>query len=194
MKSMCGFEPVIQKQGGTFVSHHMVFHKQLVSDLIEMIIKRNNVKIPWPMYVMSLSSRFYRFSEYLTYSSYLSYFHHSRFHYHEYQCFGKGGLRFRDPNEIISHLLYFLGGCVHHSGISYLQMQDFVFSTWEQYSTSTVFPAYIQLDHVYGIISLKPIVHEIDNERQSETTIESITDSTISTASDSCRDYFSLLC
>jgi hypothetical protein len=162
MKYLTGFDPLEPSYSplspsitqGTFVAHHMVFNKQFTKELLSLIAENSDFNRPWPLTIMSSSRKFYRFSEYKTYSSYMLRNHSSSFHYHDFSLFGDGGLRFRKAipiiDDILSHYSFTNGG------FSYQQIKHYVKNNWERLSTTSnnpnrVFPAYIQLDHVYGL-------------------------------------------
>jgi hypothetical protein len=167
MEESCGFPPLDPNGGGTFVGHHMVFHRRHVEELLTLITRRYQEKNPqqaneksWPQIIMGLSHSFYRFSEYKTYSSFMVYNHPDSFHYHPLDHFGKGGIRFREANEVISKMLQ---DCSYSdAGISYAQVVNFTFSNHSILSNDSLvringdldqmnIPPYVQLDHVYGL-------------------------------------------
>jgi hypothetical protein len=77
--------------------------------------------------------------------------HPEEFHYHKLNDFGAGGLRFREANEIISKIVV---DCpVLNGGIPYLQIKTFFDRSWKSCPGANLnfLPAYIQLDHVYGL-------------------------------------------
>jgi hypothetical protein len=162
MKYLTGFDPIepsfsplsASTTQGTFVAHHMVFNKQFTKELLSLIAENSEFNRLWPLTIMCSSRKFYRFSEYKTYSSFMLRNHPSSFHYHDFSLFGDGGLRFRKAipiiDDILSHYSFTNGG------FSYQQIRAYVKNNWERLSTATnnpnrVFPAYIQLDHVYGL-------------------------------------------
>ena len=76
--------------------------------------------------------------------------HPDDFHYHELALFGNGGLRFREANNVIDDMLKVCQ--VVDGGISYDQIREYVACNWKQLTTpGSTMPAYIQLDHVYGL-------------------------------------------
>jgi hypothetical protein len=71
MRALCGFGPREPEGGGTFVAHHMVFHRALVGELLEHMVRHTGSSLPWPRLIMSYSRRYFRFSEYKTYASFV---------------------------------------------------------------------------------------------------------------------------
>ena len=73
------------------------------------------------------------------------------FHYHFFCDFGAGGLRFREANEIVKKILQ---KCpVINGGIPYEKIKLFFDENWKNLpgAKENLYPAYIQLDHVYGL-------------------------------------------
>lgn len=103
---------------------------------------------------MSLSRQYYRFSEYKTYATFMLNKHPDKFHYHDLNCFGEGGLRFREANTIVDEMLK---SCrLRKCGLSYKQVSNFMLKKWHELSEKQQLqpflrPAYVQLDHVYGL-------------------------------------------
>jgi hypothetical protein len=95
---------------------------------------------------MSWSKKFFRFSEYKTYATYMLRHHPNEFHFHDLEHFGAGGLRFRDANSIVKDMLATCN--VSDGGLAYRQVKLFVDESLRRSGEN---PAYIQLDHVYGL-------------------------------------------
>ncbi len=170
MKALTGLNPVDPIGGGTFVTHHMVFHASCVAELLRLMQATTKSGLPWPLLIMSMSQKHYRFSEYKTYCAFMTRFHPHLFHYHPFGDFGEGGLRFREANDVIDSLL---AACrFSDGGLSYEQMKTYFFHrTWKKKNNTAVVapqnsfcqnsydiekrvvvrPAYVQLDHVYGL-------------------------------------------
>ena len=152
MKALINMIPVVPNEGGTFVSHHMIFEKKRVTEMINLMIEHTGyLNIPWPKLLMSFSRKFYRFSEYKTYSTFMINKHPEEFHYHLFNDFGEGGLRFREADEIIKKIL--LKCPIINGGIPYKEIKLFFDENWNILpgAKKNVYPAYIQLDHVYGL-------------------------------------------
>lgn len=147
--------PQEPKEGGTFVAHHMTFSKQRVIEMLDLMVETTGCRdLPWPKLIMSYSRIFYRFSEYKTYATYMTKKHPSEFNYHPLNNFGAGGLRFREANDIIGRIVE---NCpVMNGGIPYNQIKSFFDSMWRTFpgADKDIYPAYIQLDHVYGLEGL----------------------------------------
>ena len=107
---------------------------------------------------MSQSRQYYRFSEYKTYATFMLNRHPEDFHYHDLKSFGEGGLRFREANTIVDEMLK---SCrLRKCGLSYKQVSNFMMKKWKELSEQQqqqqqhlpfIRPAYVQLDHVYGL-------------------------------------------
>ena len=150
MRALIGYTPLEPVEGGTYVAHHMVFQTQYVREMLDLMAEKTASLDAWPIMIMASSRKFYRFSEYKTYATFMIKHHPDAFHYHELALFGNGGLRFREANNVIDDMLKVCQ--VVDGGISYNQIRDYVACNWKQLTTpGQVMPAYIQLDHVYGL-------------------------------------------
>ncbi len=171
MMALTGFAPVHPQGGGTFVAHHMVFCRQYVQELLALMAATTGTcgeATPWPLLIMAQSRQFYRFSEYKTYATFMLQRHPREFHYHTLDQFGEGGLRFREANAVVEEMLR---ACpLADGGLSYDQVRRFTDSHWQSLSGGSAAlttnssssssersvcckapPAYVQLDHVYGL-------------------------------------------
>jgi hypothetical protein len=153
MKACFGFSPLDPKGGGTFVTHHMVFQKRFVTEMLQQLHSKTRSNLPWPKLIMSMSRKFYRFSEYKSYCTFMLRYYPGEFNYHPFSQFGESGLRFRDATGIVNDMM--VRATVTHGGISYSNTTNYVMTNLDFLSTATVSrhvcPAYIQLDHVYGL-------------------------------------------
>lgn len=145
IQHLLGFPSFAPSNQGTFVTHHMIFKVEYVKEMLQFILDRNNILKPWPLYFISLSHQFYRFSEYMLYSSFLSFFHADIFFYYPYEIYGKTGLRFREPECIIQEM------CDAHpfktdKSFSYQEIFDFF------HVKRTIQPSYVQFEHVYYLL------------------------------------------
>ena len=141
---LLGFPSFCPSKEGTFVSHHMVFNRIYVKEMLETILDRKKTRELWPSYFISLSHTFYRFSEYMLYASFMVKNHPEEFFYHPYELYGKTGLRFRDQDtkEIIENLREKYGS-ENNGFLSYQNIVDFF--NEKKYS-------YVQLEHVYNLL------------------------------------------
>lgn len=98
--SLLGLVEIVPVGGGTFVPHHFVFHHCVVSGLIERIESRGGCC--WIESVMKLSGDYYRFSEYKNMATFMSVFFPRLLCYHEFEHYGKQGLRIRDEGEALA--------------------------------------------------------------------------------------------
>ena len=152
MKALINMTPIEPNEEGTFVSHHMVFDKNHVIEMINLIIKNTGYyDTPWPKLLMSYSRKFYRFSEYKTYSTFMVTHYPEQFNYHLFCDFGLGGLRFREGNKIVKQILQKYP--LINGGIPYEKIKLFFDENWQNLPgvKKNIYPAYIQLDHVYGL-------------------------------------------
>ena len=150
MRALVGYTPLEPVEGGTYVAHHMVFQTRYVREMLDLMAEKTASLEPWPIMIMSSSRKFYRFSEYKTYATFMLKNHPDDFNYHELSLFGDGGLRFREANNIIDDMLK---QCrIVDGGIKYSEVAAFVNANWKHLTTpGQCMPAYIQLDHVYGL-------------------------------------------
>eukprot|EP01038_Epipyxis_sp_PR26KG_P005644 gene5644-7792_t len=162
MEALTGFSPLEPTNGGTFVAHHMVFQKKYVNEMLTLMANKTESKDPWPIMIMSQSKVFYRFSEYKTYATFMIRYHPNDFNYHELQMFGEGGLRFREANNIIDEMVR---ECpLKDGGLSYYQVRSFVVHNWKRLPSHGQFrPAYVQLDHVYGLAGIELNISDKSN-------------------------------
>jgi hypothetical protein len=127
---------------GTFVTHHMVFQKRYLKEMFEHIQDTLllSSSYSWPIYFISLSHSFYRFSEYLLYATFMMHFHSDDFHCHSFEKYGKDGIRFRETTEIIQDMKK---EKINNSFFTYTDIVDF-FSKNNKHP-----PSYVQFEHVY---------------------------------------------
>ena len=154
MKALTNMSPNEPEKGGTFVAHHMIFNKERVTEMLDLMIAfTGSGSIPWPKLIMSYSRKFYRFSEYKTYATFMTNKYPEEFYYHLLNAFGAGGLRFREKNEIVDKLLK---DCpIIDGGIPYNKFKIIFDNTWKRLTGANkdIYPGYIQIEHVYGIDS-----------------------------------------
>jgi len=146
---LLGFSSKSPLSIGTFVTHHMVFDKDYVKEMMDIIIVRKDLEIKtisWPTYLISLSSHFYRFSEYILYSSFMCEYHSKDFFYYPYSEFGKRGKRFREQEEIkeiIRYIEFSLPYSIVKSCFTYQEIKNY-------FSLSKEKVSYAQFEHVYN--------------------------------------------
>ena len=131
--SLLGLVEIVPVGGGTFVPHHFVFHHCVVSGLIERIESRGGGSC-WIESVMKLSREYYRFSEYKNMATFMSVFFPRLLCYHEFEHYGKQGLRIRDEGEARE----FVGG---FSGHGYLGLMEYLKESGLEIS-------YLQVEHL----------------------------------------------
>lgn len=173
MRALAQFDPLEPDGEGTFVTHHMVFSKTFVKELIDLIVKDSeDPSRSWLLTIMASSRVFYRFSEYKTYATFMQRFHPEDFHYHPLAHFGAGGLRFRKANAIIDDMLNYYA--FTNGGFSYRQVKLYVEQNWRRISKSLIPPAYIQLDHVYGLDAKNLNIFISTSSVSADTTVASL--------------------
>jgi hypothetical protein len=126
-------EPTI----GTFVPHHFVFYHKVIKSLHDKIGKDK-----WQEKIMELSSNFYRFSEYKCVATFMQQFYPELLMYHEYEKYGKNGIRFRESLEIQEKIKKECN--IEYYGLSYSEFKDFVkneFGIIKELS-------YLQIEHI----------------------------------------------
>jgi len=164
---LLGLECAKPKKEGTFVTHHMVFDVEYIKEMIEFIQMKKGFLEKWPLYFISLSSKFNRFSEYLLYSTFMMEYYKEEFLYHPYEKYGKTGIRFREPREIIQKIkekYSFMP--LKNSNVTLFDSstklpvrykKDCFFSYQEiadyfSESESVRKPSYVQFEHVYYLL------------------------------------------
>ena len=181
MRALIGYTPLEPVEGGTYVAHHMVFQTQYVREMLDLMAEKTASLDAWPIMIMASSRKFYRFSEYKTYATFMIKHHPEDFHYHELSLFGNGGLRFREANSVIDDMLKVCQ--VVDGGISYNQIREYVACNWKQLTTpGQTMPAYIQLDHVYGLegidlnltSALPPLQVSLSNASSSSSSVPAV--------------------
>ena len=132
--SLLGLVEIVPVGGGTFVPHHFVFHHCAVSGLIERFESRDGGGCCWIENVMKLSGEYYRFSEYKSMATFMSVFFPRLLCYHEFEHYGKQGLRIREEAEARD----FVGG---FSGHGYLGLMEYLKESGLEIS-------YLQVEHL----------------------------------------------
>jgi hypothetical protein len=122
---------------GTFVPHHFVFHHCVVSGLIERIESRNQSHSCWIESVMKLSQEYYRFSEYKSMATFMSVFFPKLLCYHEFEHYGKQGLRIRDEGDARE----FVGWFSSHAVDGYMGLMEYLKESGLEIS-------YLQVEHL----------------------------------------------
>jgi hypothetical protein len=122
---------------GTYVTHHMVFNKKYVIELLNLMTNKISNKILWPLLIMSKSKQFYRFSEYKTYCTFMKLYHPDEFNYHPLHLYGNG-IRIRDEIEGQKMIIELFGNNIA-DGISYIDLLNKV-------KDKDI--SYLQLEHI----------------------------------------------
>ena len=158
-------EIVPSEPQGTFVPHHFVIHHSVIQAFIERVERIHNLhfiinqnlnsngvnldqdlpKKTWIEIILSLSKKYYRFSEYKTLATFMSYYYPELFWYHPFSKYGEKGIRIRDSKE--AH--YFVERILQKNTdvdiktISYSNFYEFVLETYKD-----ELPSYIQVEHL----------------------------------------------
>ena len=140
--------PVIEPPlEGTFVPHHFIMHHKVLEDLIIHIETDNNLNFNWIKIIMQLSENYYRFSEYKCISTFMNAYYPKLLQFHQFNEYGKKGIRYREPGEILEKLIYFYEENKNNDdceiiSLTYKMFQDFVLKNYHDA------PSYIQIEHV----------------------------------------------
>ncbi len=142
MQYLLGITPMHPVGGGTFVTHHMPFHKEVVTNMLEEMSGDG----PWPLKIVQIVEKTKRFSEYLTYASYAQ-CNGDTFHYHCFNTYGKGGERWRGGGNA-------LDGLLSSNAVTRVPRGGFSFSQAIKYARDTFDEnlPYLQFDHLYTTI------------------------------------------
>jgi hypothetical protein len=126
----------LEPNEGTFVPHHFVMYKSVLKNLFE-IIERKSGK-PWYISIISLSSKFWRFSEYKCIATFMAEKNPELLNYHSFEKYGNG-LRFRDSIEIFEEIKKIVP---NDEDIPYNILLKYVKQKWNKK------PDYLQLEHL----------------------------------------------
>jgi hypothetical protein len=129
---------------GTFVPHHYVLHHKVLDDLYLWIREHNKTLNKqdknWIYSIMSLSHKYFRFSEYLTLSSFMMKKYPELLHYHCFEKYGKNGYRIRDSKDFVEDIEK---NCpIHKNGLSYKDFYGYVENQYKE------IPSYLQIEHI----------------------------------------------
>jgi hypothetical protein len=143
IKSLININPINPIIEGTFIPHHFVFHHNVIRSLLNKIINKNVECNSWIEAIMKLSNKFYRFSEYKMIASYMYNHFPDLLHYHEYEIYGKYGLRYRDSKDIIKKIED--SGIIKEDGVSFNDFRNFAV-TLEDNEHNLI--SYVQIEHL----------------------------------------------
>jgi len=127
--------PALEPEEGTFVPHHFIMYKSVLEELFT-YIERKSEK-PWYLSILSLSKKFWRFSEYKCIATFMMEKKPELLHYHSFQKYGNG-IRFRDSREIYREIMELVPS---NEDVPYDIILEYI-KKWE------VVPSYIQLEHL----------------------------------------------
>lgn len=127
---------------GTFVPHHYVLQHKVLNGLYSLIDENNPEHKSWIHSIMSLSHKYYRFSEYLMISSFMMKNHLELLKYHPFDDYGKNGYRIRDSKEFVKDIEK---NChIDDEGLSYKEFYNYV----ENHYKNQEIPSYLQIEHI----------------------------------------------
>lgn len=130
---------ICDPEEGTFVPHHFIFYHEVLDGLIRHIeLDTDN---NWIKNIMNLSHTYYRFSEFRTVSAFMKKNFPDLLKYHEFQLFGKDGIRIREPRQFLKEMDEFLS-CENMASIPYDYFVQFAKHKFEN------LPSYLQLEHI----------------------------------------------
>ena len=147
---LVGLDAIEPEFIGTFVPHHFVFHHKILEDFLNFVEEKhiNDLNIihelhnySWIKIIMSLSKKYYRFSEYKCISTFMNKYFPDLLLFYPYNNYGKNGIRYRDSNEIIEKIKKYCD-INEKCNLSYENFKLFVKDTYN------FEPSYIQIEHV----------------------------------------------
>jgi len=143
---------------GTFVPHHFIFHHSVIYSFVERVERIHNLhffnglnpevdlpKKTWIEIILTLSKKYYRFSEYRTITTFMNYYYPELLWYHPFSHYGEKGIRIRDPIESSCFVENILQKNIdtNINSISYQDFYKFVLDTYKDN-----LPSYIQVEHL----------------------------------------------
>jgi len=129
----------IEPEKGTFVPHHFIIYHNIVKSMLQYIMINKDEK-SWIELIMGLSKKYYRFSEYKCLATFMNKFYPELLLYHNFDKYGKYGIRYRDNDNIIKIIKEFCK--IDNSGLEYMEILNFV----KLYYKSNI--SYLQIEHV----------------------------------------------
>lgn len=113
--------------------HHCVIKSYLTHITI-------NYDETWITRIISLSKKFYRYSEYKTIATYMKLYFPNLLSYHEFSEYGKSGIRYREnqTKNILDQMT------------KKMDMQNITYNDFEKFASTyyDIIPSYIQLEHL----------------------------------------------
>jgi len=156
---------------GTFVPHHFVFHPKVIHSFIDYIEnihhpfeihrpfeihhpfeKKEEERKTWMEIILSLSKKYYRFSEYKSMATFMSFYFPELLHYHPFQEYGEKGIRIRDSQEAHCFLEDLKKNLKKNTKTkekdksALISYEDFCHFVKENYKEDI--PSYIQVEHL----------------------------------------------
>lgn len=95
----------IEPDKGTFVPHHFIMYKSVLEELFQHIERKSGK--PWFITILSLSSKYWRFSEYKCIATFMKEKTPELLCYHPFEKYGSG-LRFRESRHIFDEIIKFV--------------------------------------------------------------------------------------
>jgi hypothetical protein len=157
IKELIGFESLDPIGKGTFVPHHFIMHHNVLDNLLNFIeethYKKFYDKKSWINIIITLSKKYYRFSEYKCLATFMHEYFPELLLFHPYNKYGKNGIRYRDSTDIIKNIQQYCYDCCENQSDSKPNNQPKKELTYEKFKmflkkTFDFEPSYIQIEHV----------------------------------------------
>jgi hypothetical protein len=142
IKELIGLDSIEPPIEGTFVPHHFIMHHDVLESLTKMIEESHNSDDDsWIKIIISLSKKYYRFSEYKCLATFMRQHSPELLLFYPFELYGKNGIRYRDSIDIIEKIKWF---CVSESDncLTYNKFKEFTKNNYD------IRPSYIQIEHV----------------------------------------------
>ncbi len=150
LKCTLDIDPAIPEAGGTFVTHHMVFNREILNKFLD-TISHNCKNLQWPIAIMQISNDHLRWSEYLCYSSFASSTEYkNKLNFHPFHKYGLNGERKRNGKTFVNNVLNVIfNNRIPNGGYS---IKDVKTLLSHMHGESARDKTYLQIDHVYNSV------------------------------------------
>ena len=105
IKELIELDSIDPINNGTFVPHHFIMHHNVLDFLFHYIEEKHNNL--WIKVIMSLSKKYYRFSEYKCLATFMQKYFPELLLFYPFEMYGKNGLRYRESCDIIEKIKFF---------------------------------------------------------------------------------------
>ena len=130
---------VVEPEKGTYIPHHFIIRHNVIKDMLQYIMI-NKIESSWIELILKLSNKYYRFSEYKCLATFMNTFYPKLLLYHNFDIYGKTGIRYRENEEIIKTIKEYC--IIDNCGLKYSEIIKFV----ELYYKEK--PSYLQIEHI----------------------------------------------